>query len=214
MDVGEHYARSRTRLTALLDDLARDEWDRPAAACPGWRVRDVLAHLAGNVEDAIAGRLSGPPSESQTAEQVARHLDDEPIELLAAWNATAPLFEAAITEMGALPAAVDALTHEHDIRHALDRPGGRDDELVPILARAFLDRVTDVRLVADLDGVRHEVAGDGPEVGLRASSFEVFRAAMGRRTRRQVQALGWTGDPTPILEGFFVFGPADQPLVE
>ncbi len=35
-------------------------------ACPRWSVRDVLAHLATVAEDAVAGRLSPPPSEDET----------------------------------------------------------------------------------------------------------------------------------------------------
>lgn len=214
MDVGAHYQRSRSRLTEVLGGAGPDDWERAVVACPGWRVRDVVAHLVGNVEDAVAGRLSGPPSEAQTAEQVERHLGDEPAALLATWSELAPLFEAAITEMGALPAAVDALTHEHDIRLALGRPGGRDDVLIPDLARAFLGRLAGVRLIADLDGDRHEGSGTGPPLGLRTTSFEVFRAAMGRRTADQVRALDWTGDPEPVLGALFVFGPAQRPIVE
>jgi hypothetical protein len=33
---------------------------------------------------------------------------------------------------------------------------------------------------------------------------------MGRRNRRQVAALDWSGDPKPVLEHLFVFGPADD----
>jgi uncharacterized protein (TIGR03083 family) len=215
VDVGQHYERSRRRLTALLHGSGADVWEAPVPACPGWRVRDVVAHLVGNVEDAIAGRLTGPPSEAQTAAQVERHLGDEPEVLLATWTEWAPLFEAAITERGALPAAIDALTHEHDIRHAIDRPGGRDDVLIPDLARTLLGRLDDaVHLTAFLDGVPHDGVGRGPALGLRTSAFEVFRAAMGRRSRDQVRSLDWTGDPESVLDRFFVFGPADAPLVE
>ena len=73
VDVGEHYARIRTRFTALVEDLSTEEWERPVQACPGWRVRDVVAHLSGTVDDALAGRLTGPPSEEVTAEQVVRN---------------------------------------------------------------------------------------------------------------------------------------------
>lgn len=39
-------------LLAVLHDLSEDEWERPAL--PGWRVRDVLAHLA-HLESEAAG---------------------------------------------------------------------------------------------------------------------------------------------------------------
>ena len=144
----------------------------------------------------FAGRLAGPPSEEQTAQQVQRHVDDDPSDLLAAWVEVAPRFEAAIAERGALPAAIDLLTHEQDLRHALGRPGGRDDELVAELAAVFLGRL------------------EGSGLELRATPYEVFRAAMGRRTIDQVRALDWSGDPEPAFGSFFVFGPAAEPVRE
>ncbi|HKE63630.1 MAG TPA: maleylpyruvate isomerase family mycothiol-dependent enzyme [Micromonosporaceae bacterium] len=35
--------RERLRLAAMLDELAPEEWDQQSL-CPGWRVRDVVAH--------------------------------------------------------------------------------------------------------------------------------------------------------------------------
>jgi uncharacterized protein (TIGR03083 family) len=37
--------RQRLDLADLLDDLAAPEWEHPSL-CEGWRVRDVVAHLA------------------------------------------------------------------------------------------------------------------------------------------------------------------------
>ncbi|WP_225433646.1 maleylpyruvate isomerase N-terminal domain-containing protein [Mycolicibacterium mucogenicum] len=34
--------------------------DAPVAACPGWSVRDVLAHMAGVAQDWAAGRRVAP----------------------------------------------------------------------------------------------------------------------------------------------------------
>ena len=45
-----------------------------------------------------------------------------------------------------------------------------------------------------------------------------IRGALGiggaRRSRQQVAALDWSGDPTAVLDGLFVFGPRDDALVE
>lgn len=38
--------REAIRLGAFFSAMHGDDWDRPSR-CPGWRVRDVLAHLAG-----------------------------------------------------------------------------------------------------------------------------------------------------------------------
>src|SRR5699024_4546240 len=117
VQVGEHYARIRTRLTGLLTEIGADDWDRPVAACPGWTVRDVVCHLAGTVEDALAGRLTGPPSDEQAAEQVARLRSRPTADLLAGWTGSAPPFEEAVSGLEIWPAAYDVVSHEHDIRH-------------------------------------------------------------------------------------------------
>ena len=76
--VGDRYRDARLRITALLEPVNDSAWDTPVDACTGWRVRDVLAHLVGVIEDAAAGRLGGPPDPVQTAAEVDRHRDDDP----------------------------------------------------------------------------------------------------------------------------------------
>ena len=50
---------------------------------------------------------------------------------------------------------------------------------------------------------------------LRTTAFEVFRLRMGRRSRAQVAALDWAPAPSDeVLDGLFVFGPADAPVIE
>jgi uncharacterized protein (TIGR03083 family) len=41
-----------------------------------------------------------------------------------------------------------------------------------------------------------------------------FRGRLGRRTRDEVCAYGWSSDPAPYLEHFFVFGCTDRSLGE
>ena len=45
---------------------------------------------------------------------------------------------------------------------------------------------------------------------LTTTPFEVVRFRLGRRTNPQVRSLGWSQDPTPILDQLFVFGPATE----
>ena len=207
-----HYARSRERLSGLFAELDAADWDRPVPACPEWRVRDVLAHLYGNTEDALAGRLTVPPPPELTAAQVARHGDDDPAEMVRSWTEVSPRFEEAIDQLGVWPAAIDAVTHEHDIRNALDRPGARDDESVRFLAGLICAGLP-VTIVADGDVLVSAPEGSAP-VRLDTTAFEVLRLRLGRRTRAQVEALAWTGDPAPILDALFVFGPAAEPIGE
>ena len=235
--VGDHYRATRLRLTTFLDGIDDDSWDRPVDACPGWRVRDVLAHLVATVDDAIAGRITGPPPPDLTADQVDRHRHDDPRELLAAWDVRAPRFEPVLTERRIWPAFFDVLSHEHDIRHALGRPAGHDSDDVR-LAAELLTRSLPPGLTVDRDDASGggapgsgapgggapgddapdgPVAGDGdPEGGARlvASSFDVFRLRLGRRSRAQVLAMDWTGDPEPFVDQLFVFGPRETDLIE
>ena len=213
---GFHYARIRRRLTELLATLDDEAWNQPTECCPGWRVRDVLGHLAGTVEDAMAGRLTGPPSDAQTAEQVDRHRTEDPRVVLAGWNASAPAFEDVITQFEIWPGAIDVLTHEHDIRQALGRPGARDDELMEIVAPMLVRRVDErVRLQVEAGGRTYENdAIAGPELTLRTTPFELLRVGLGRRSPDQVRALDWSADPGTVVDALFVFGPTTVPIIE
>lgn len=211
-DVGAVYRSVRERLTALLEqETARrpGAWELPVAACPGWRVRDVVAHLVGNLEDGAAGRLSGPPGPDQTREQVDRHRDGDPALLLGSWAAYAAVAEQRFTEAGAWPAAIDALSHEHDVRAALGRPGARDHRDVAVVARVLLPG-PDAPYAVSVDG--SDAPADRPT--LRTDAFTWLRTRMGRRTREEVLALDWSQDPTPVLPAPFVFGPAGTALGE
>ena len=210
--VGDHYARIRHRLSDTVANLSTDELERPVPACPGWRVRDVIAHLLGVAEDAIAGRLQGPPSEAMTAEQVARHQDDSIEEMLTEWERLAELFEPAISEMQAWAAAFDVLSHDFDIAHALDRAPTRDDPLVAVMAPMLAGRLAGHAALV-LDGQPCAVTPPAP-LELRTSAFEFVRAAMGRRSLDQAVALDWSSDPSAVMGRMFVFGPATDEIVE
>jgi uncharacterized protein (TIGR03083 family) len=215
-EVGEHYRRVRLRLTELLRGLDEDDWSVPVPACPGWSVHDVLGHLVGIAEDANAGLITGPPPESVTAAEVERHRRDRHGDLLDQWAEQSEPFEKLITAVEAWPPALDVLSHEHDIRAALGRPGARDDELVLEGARQmieFLDIEGTVTVDLGTETVR-SARKPGPDYLLRASPFEVFRFRLGRRSRDQVAALDWSRDPEAVLDDLFMFGPASAPLSE
>jgi uncharacterized protein (TIGR03083 family) len=52
------------------------------------------------------------------------------------------------------------------------------------------------------------------ELTLRTCRFEVFRWRLGRRSRAQLAALDWSGDPTPVLDHLVIFGPSDRDIIE
>lgn len=215
VDLGQHYRETRLRLTAVLEAQPEDAWARPVAACPGWDVKAVVSHLVGIIEDAAAGLLTGPPTEEQTAAEVARHADDDPGELLARWAELAPSFEPLLTELAIWPAAIDVMSHEHDIRHALEAPGGRDTALVRAVAEMLVTNANLPRpLVAETTHGRWSSGGSGAPLVLRSEPFEIVRIRLGRRSRSQVEALDWSEPPREILDDLFIFGPAAVAIVE
>jgi uncharacterized protein (TIGR03083 family) len=216
-DVGWHYECARKRIDTLVRPLPPSAWDRAVLTCPGWSVRDVVAHLLGVTEDGAAGRIVGIPTESLTAEQVERHRLETPVEMLDAWAVTAPFVAEAITQSERWPAAIDVLSHEHDLRGALGAAGARDHESIETIANLLgqgLHASTSVRVELGNEHVGAGASGTGDELTLRTTPFEFFRLRMGRRSRAQVRALQWSSDPSDVLDDLFIFGPAQQDVIE
>jgi uncharacterized protein (TIGR03083 family) len=213
--VGELYGASRARITERLAALDEGRWRTPVPACPGWDVRDVVAHMVGLVEDAAVGGMDGPPDPAQTALGVERHRDGSPSALLERWTELAPPFEEVVSSASIWPAFFDVLSHEHDLYSALGELGPRGED-VDLAAKLLVRGVQlDRPLHVDTgDAVLVSTGGDGEPLVLRTSAFEAFRLRMGRRSRTQVVAMDWSEDPTPWVDALFVFGPADGDLRE
>ncbi|HEX3547413.1 MAG TPA: maleylpyruvate isomerase family mycothiol-dependent enzyme, partial [Mycobacterium sp.] len=126
--IAQAYQETRKRIIALAADDAA--WGAAVAACPGWTVRDVVAHLAAVAEDWVGGRRSGPPTDEQTAAQIARFGGRDVTEILAAWADSAAQLDRMAETAGVEPPLGDIACHEHDIRGALGRPGARDSSAV------------------------------------------------------------------------------------
>lgn len=216
VEVGDLYRGSRLRLQELFEGLDDEQWHRPVPACPGWDVFDVAAHLVGLVEDSGAGRLAGPPGPEQTAEEVQRHRDAEPAELVARWDELAGPFESVVSEHSIWPAFFDVLSHEHDVHGALGTTGGRDGADVALAAKLMVRSADLGRPFVVRTGTREltsAVAGEDPLV-LAADDFEVFRVRLGRRSRPQVLAMDWSEDPAEVVDRLFVFGPSEVDILE
>ena len=121
-DLARLYRDTQQRVAGLLTGMAASALAANVPACPRWSVRDVLAHLAAVAEDAVAGRLSGPPSEEETAAQVRRYDGRPAADVLAAWAAMAPRFEEQIGTARSWPGVIDVASHEQDIRGAVASP--------------------------------------------------------------------------------------------
>lgn len=222
MTPSELYADVRARVTELVRGLDPDGLAARVPGCPGWTVQEVVAHLAGVVTDVVAGNVAGAGSDEWTARQVAeregRSLDD----LIAEWTGQSALMESGLD---AAPKAVsrtllvDLVTHEHDIRGAVGIPGGTDSEAYAIARKGYhvgLAKVIEERGMPGLrltapDGWEFD-AGPAPAAASVAAprSYDLFRALSGRRSRGQVLAYDWEGDPEPYLEVFSRFGPLPE----
>jgi uncharacterized protein (TIGR03083 family) len=222
--MSEIYSATRSRLLDLASALDDDDAATAVPALPGWTVKDTYAHLAGVCADALDGKLTGPPTDEWTAGQVEERRARTLAEICDEWGRRGPALDAAVRAGGdAIPPAlaIDAWTHEHDVRAAVGRPGARDSDattfaltrLVGGLRRRFADEgLATLRVVGDS---REWLVGrDEPVATLRGSDFELARALIGRRSRAQLLGFEWDGDPTPFVDHLHVFGPPTDDLPE
>jgi uncharacterized protein (TIGR03083 family) len=204
------YDDSRTRLLSLVSGLDAQGLATAVPACPGWSVRDVVAHLTAVGEDVLEGRLTGPPTDEQSAAQVARFAGRPLPEVLARWDDLVPRFTETIDAFEVWPAVLDVAAHEQDIRGALGAAGARDADVVRLGADRLLHWMQPpVPLRVVTEDQTYELGPDGhAAIVLRTERFEAFRWRLGRRSRKQLSKLDWTGDPLPVLDHLVVFGPA------
>lgn len=193
VDLGLLYRGARERVCSLVNDEVAD---LPVAATPGWTVHDVVAHLAGIVEDGLAGNMEGAPGEAWTAAQVARGRSKSVGELVAQWTTGGPLMEAFLSSPdGGMrwQAVADIHTHECDLRTSLGMPLDLPDDFLAWI---------------------HPILADGLGEFVDTTAIEWFRGRFGRRTADEVRAYRWTVDPDEHLDEFFIFGRAAQSLGE
>jgi uncharacterized protein (TIGR03083 family) len=112
-DLAGMYRETRERLAGLVAGLDKAQLGTPVPACPGWSVADVVGHLAAIPEDALAGRLTGPPSEAETAVQVDRFRGRPMPQTLAGWADNAPRFEEIVAAFKVWPAVIDVASRAH-----------------------------------------------------------------------------------------------------
>jgi uncharacterized protein (TIGR03083 family) len=204
------YDQAKQRITDLV--AGRDE-DTPVGACPGWSVKDVVAHLGGGLRDFVDKRFDGVQSGEWGERQVRERKAATMADTLAEWDENRkpaePLFD---TPMG-LILLTEIVMHEHDLRAALDQPGERDNVAVrAALTRPLQEldkrmRENDVpALRLRLEHGERVVGGGEPAGALRTSSFELLRAIGGRRSAAQIRAMQWEGDPAIWLATLALFG--------
>jgi hypothetical protein len=129
------------------------------------------------------------------------------------------MFADLIEQIGEHRPPIDCHSHEHDVRHALGRPGPRSNSIIDAPEFAMID--SPVRLVIEFDDGSTVATGDANAAStatLRgATRFELFRSRLGRRSRQQVRDYDWTGadaDIEAVIDRWFLFGPSPLPIVE
>jgi hypothetical protein len=126
-------------------------------------------------------------------------------------------FETMIGAVRVWPAVLDVVSHEHDIRGAIDRPGNRNSPSVYHGAEALCARAVGlsrpIRVVWE-DGERCMGPDTGDELLLRTTRFDTVRWRLGRRSRLQMAHLDWSADPQPVLDHLVVFGPSGYDIIE
>jgi uncharacterized protein (TIGR03083 family) len=243
MEIQDIYAAQQAGLCALVLEHADRSTDR-VPACPDWRVRDVLAHVSGLARDVVTGNLPtmdlleqwrddevAGTRDSMTAEQVGRTSDRSVGSLAADWgestaallpmlSGTVPFPEPAPFGLGAI-LVTDLAIHDQDVRTALGVPRGPDGPAHSLALAAYgfgVDyRIRQLGLGAL--GLRYgdsvRVLGVGePAATVAADQFELLRAFGGRRSRAQIRAYEWEGDPEPYLSIIPAYGERAEDLVD
>ena len=186
-------------------------------ACPGWTIRQVVAHLAGVAQDIVSLNLEQKGTRPWADAQVDRmggHSIDELLDLWGQSLDTVAANLALASDAGVCQLVFDTLTHEHDIRGALGQPGSRAGDLAFKAALGFVTTMGDQFIrQAELPALRLSTPTIGSvqlgdphtargHVELGISDFETLRAFGGRRSIGQLLALPWLGNPTGLMPAF------------
>ena len=118
----DQYRAIRLRLRELVAGLDESQVDAEVPARPGWRVRDIVAHLVGVANDIATGNTADAPGDRWAAAHVERGRSRSVEELLHDWDDAGAVLEtllaAAPPDLGTM-VVTDVTTHELDVRAAL-----------------------------------------------------------------------------------------------
>lgn len=197
----------RAALRSYLEGLGDEDWERESL-CEGWRVRDVVAHLAGNCADVVAGNLTDVGSDAYNQRQVDERAERMPSELLAEWDEAGAkvesLYASIPAEMwdnelppplgtvghGVLRQLEDLWVHAQDIRIPLDgvaAPGPGTQAVLELVATTLGDRcfrlapgISAIVLDAGDFSATIECEGGGEEITVSGGPVTLALVATGR----------------------------------
>ena len=214
----ERYYRESHQ--AICDLITTENEHLPVPACPGWSLRDLLAHVTGVMQDFVAGNTEGAPGPEWTAVHVARFREAHIESVKSAWRAALDKSGPIFRTMGAqlLP---DIVTHEFDMRGALGDAGERGSERLSAAMDVLASwgdgfyRQSGVPAIKIRTDRKHHTIGEGsPQAIVSTTVFEASRALTGRRSETQIRALDWSADPSPWVNQMSMLGKRDTDLAE
>jgi uncharacterized protein (TIGR03083 family) len=241
IDLGTAYTEIQDRVLATV---TADSLAQAVPACPAWSVRDVVGHVAGVAKDALDGTLPSLDLVEMWRDEAVATLRDDTSDqqvvrsrgmafddVVDEWRATAKSLLPMLRGEEPFPGnplfgvnsiiVTDLWVHDTDIGGALRRPRPPDDAStsVALAAYSFLvgQRVQALGLPAMSlrYGDKVRVLGDGePAATVTADRYELARMLAGRRSRQQIAAMDWNGDPTPYLELIPAYGERQDALVD
>jgi len=223
MTPSQTYSAVRTRLLDLASTLDGSAQSTAVPALPGWSVRDAYAHLTGICTDVLTKRLTTLASPEWTAGQVADRAKLPFADVCAEWAKAGPSMDAFLASPGAdrsLLLVQDAWQHEQDVHGALGLPADRDVETCTWMAAFTLRYLThkwpeDMPAVRVVAGPIDHMLGKGEVAAtLRTDPYELARLTLGRRSREQILALDWEGDPSAMLGSLHTFTMPGEPVME
>lgn len=220
VDPWQLYAGTRDRFIELVRSLSDEELARTIPLTPGWTVTQALAHVCGLNGDLASGLREGLGTPERTAHQVDSRAGMAPDEICVEWLGHGDTVEAIIDEHGFLGRrlAADLVIHLHDVTHALGLPIDTEDVATVDAGHTYathtVDRwleVTGIEVAIEFDDGSWFVPSAGfepPDLVLRTTPYDFLRSVSGRRSRAQVEGLGWSGDaPSALIDHFSPYGP-------
>lgn len=178
------YLQLRERVIELLAGTPAEIANKIVPACPKWTVQNLVCHIIGVPEDILEGRMKGVTTDPWTQAQVERHESDSIAQLREILINQKSKFDIVLPN---IPSPVnsqfvmDAVTHEHDLREAIDKPGAQDSLAVKV-ACAWLfshDQYSD-EFIEQIQV-------------LEISEFQKMRALSGRLSIEQMNAIALPG---------------------
>jgi uncharacterized protein (TIGR03083 family) len=241
LDLGTAYIEIQDR---MLASAASDSLGQSVPACPAWSVRDVIGHVAGLAKDAVDGNLPpldlvemwrdegvATARDDMTDQHVVRSRAMSYGDVVDEWRATTkdllPLLRGEEPFPGDPPFGIDAVlvtdlwVHDTDIGGALGRPHPSDDMGASVTLASYCVLVAmrigalGLPAMAVRYGDKLRAVGDGePAATVTADRYELARMLAGRRSRQQILAMEWDGDPTPYLEIIPAYGERADDLID